>query len=545
MDDSKNPTRPEALETPGKKAWPWLLCVCLIAAGLRLYHLNAPLADNLQAKQTYSSNKARNIARAPFDPMRLSLDLLDDTGRPMDLAEEVPIYIGLVAAAFAALGESEIWGRLLSIAGSLIAILAFFDLARREHGERLARVATLLFACMPLFVFYGRAVMPDSWMLAMMLCCAAAHRRFLDSGQARWLVVAALTGALTVLFKYWGLMIVLVLADMTRAARGWKAWFKPDFILLMAGIVIPTFLWMLLVFAPAPNPVQNGWVAGQPPSPYLVIQRASVLLDRGLYASFFQRFLARDCGVITCGLIVIGLWATARRRPWLRYDAGSLARWSAMALVFYAILAPKMLDHDYYELMMLPAAAVWAALGWTSAATRLAARAAGFKPAPRFLIGRAAPALVLGLAVVLHSPWVARQLFVLDQGKVELGRALAAATNPADRVVVLGPSIALIVPVHYSQREGWAVRATALPPDWAPQLLRWKEQGAVAIGLYFDAKTSRDERRSFQPLIDTLTTLKTASIPASSGRTGYEYVVLSLAGNANERLANAARTSRR
>lgn len=509
------------MHVPKVPDWLYVLAVCALACALRIHHLDAPIADNLQAKQTYSSNKARNIARVPFDPMRLSLDLLDDAGQPMQLAEEVPVYIGVLAAGFVALGESEVWGRLLSIAGSVFAIVAFFLLARREHGDRLARTAALLFACMPLFIFYGRAIMPDSWMLGMMLATALAYRRYLDDRRVRWLAIAALCGALTVLLKYWGLMILLVIADMHRANRGWRAWFQPDFAAFSAILVLPTALWMLLVFAPAPNPVQNGWVAGQPASPYLVFQQPGALANRGFYAAFFSRFLVRDCGFVTAALIAVGAFAVLRRKAPTELDRPSLARWTAMGLVFFVLLAPKMIDHDYYELMMLPAAAIWASAGLWAIADRLngaTARARGF----------VVRATLLSAAVIIQSPWISGGMFHLESGKIALGRSLARATKPGDRVVALGPAIALIVPVHYSERLGWAVRAETLPDHWERQLRDWRRQGAKAIGLYFNGKTKPDERRSYQPLIDALPIVEHQSASLGSREADYEYLVLKM-----------------
>jgi hypothetical protein len=506
----------------------FLFAVCALAIGLRLYHLGAPIADNLHAKQAYSSNKARNIARVPFDPMRLSLDLLDDTGAPMQLAEEVPVYISALAALFRIFGESEACGRLLSIAGSVCAVLAFFALARREHGRRVARSGTLILACMPLFVFYGRAVMPDSWMLAAMLGTAAAFRRYLDSTRLRWLLAAMVCGALTVLVKYWGLMIVFVLADMHRAKHGGRAWLRLDFVALNLAISLPTALWMLLVFAPAPNPVQNGWVAGQPPSPYLVFQAPGALTNRAFYAAFVSRLLVRDCGPITALLMVCGAIAVWRRTAPERLNRGALWRWTLMAIAFFVLLAPKMIDHDYYELMMLPAAALWASAGFCAILDRF----------QRFVSPRRTGLLRAALVtsvVVVHSPWVNGGLFRLEMGKFAFGLALARSTPPEARVVALGPPIALIVPIHYSQRSGWAVRAETLPDGWPDQLRAWRNQGARVVGLYFNHKTKPAQRQSYQKLIDALPILEHRRVDSGIAESRFEYVVLRLE---DGRLAN-------
>ena len=298
---------------PGRRSWLVLAAILVLATVTRLHRLEAPMADNLQAKQVYIANKARSIAKSPFDPLRNTLDFLDEHGHRIELTEEIPLYTGLLAAGYRLFGERDAVGHLLSLLGSLVAIGAFFDLARREHGERTARVATLLLASSPLFIFYGRAVLPDPWMLAGMLGCAAAYRRFLDGAGAGWLVVAAGAGLLAGAFKYFGLMVLIPLADMTRRRFGVRGVFRPSFLTFGAAMVAPIAAWMVLVFLQGPNPVGSGWTGTKDGvRPYLIVQAPGVLRDRHLWGPFFSRFLVRDCGPVAAALIVVGLWAVAR-----------------------------------------------------------------------------------------------------------------------------------------------------------------------------------------------------------------------------------------
>jgi 4-amino-4-deoxy-L-arabinose transferase-like glycosyltransferase len=532
--ESRSPT--PTVERSRGRPGVWLALILALAAVLRLHNLTAPIADNLQAKQAYSANKARNIARAPFDPLRRTLDLLDGQGRPMELVEEVPLYIGLLGGAYALFGEHAAWGRLLSILGSLVAIAAFYDLARREHGARAARIAALLLAIAPLSVFYGRAVLPDPWMLAMMLACAACYRRYLDGEGRVWLFAASVCGLLAVAFKYWGLMIVVVLADMARRRWGtWRALGRPSFVALMAALVVPTALWMALVFARAPNPVWTGWVAGEPASPYLVAQQPSALGNRQLYAALVTRFLIRDCGPFAGVLFAAGAWAALRRRVPDGFRFGSLGAWTFMGLFFYFLFAPKTIDHDYYELMMLPPALTWAALGWMALG-----RSVGWI-ALRSIHPtgwRALAVLVLGLAVVVQSPWIMGGMFRVERGKVALGERLGAACSPTGRVVSIGPGIAHVVVVHESRRAGWTLRARALPDDWPARLAQLHALGAEVVGVYFDAKTTPAERAAYEPMLRALPVVEHRVGPGR--RPAFEYTVLRLGDAEGRRLAAMA-----
>jgi hypothetical protein len=557
-----------------------LAALLLLTVALRLSHLNAPLADALQAKQVYSANKARQIATPPFDPLRLTLGVLDESGKPMALVEEIPVYITMLAGLYRLLGEREIWGRLLSIAGSVVAVAAFVALARREHGRRAALVGGLLLSVSPLFVFYGRAVMPDSWMLAAMLVAAWAYRRYLDDGRRpAWLLATIAAAVAAVGFKYWGLMILVVLAEMARRAEGraWRAWLRPSFVGMVAAIVLPVALWMVLVFLRQRNPVADGWTAGQKVSPpYLVIQDPSILLDRRWYAAAV-RFLVRDGGPITAGLIVLGILNALRRRIPPGFASGGLAGWTLMGGLFFVLLAPKLVDHDYYALMLLPAASLWAARGYLALESRVAStpsasvgrgadeesavaplarvcpsparvaraespgrpRAArGSRETPANDLARPAlrplPAAILLLAVLLHSPWLSGSRFRVESGKVALGRALAAASSPGGRVVALGPGIALITAVHYSGRAGWAERFEGLPSDWPRRVARWRAQGAECLGVYLDARATPAQRAAFDPLLDAL------PVVARGTAAGAQYAIVRLDDAAIARLPDSA-----
>ena len=80
--------------------------------------------------------------------------------------------------------------------------------------------------------------------------------------------------------------------------------------------------------------------------------------------------------------------------------------WTFSGLLFIFIFAPKFLDHDYYGLVALPAAAGWGAIGWRFALSVLRHRS-GVR------VWRVAVAL--GLTAVIQSPWVMLGKFDLER----------------------------------------------------------------------------------------------------------------------------------
>ncbi|MDB5349648.1 MAG: glycosyltransferase [Planctomycetota bacterium] len=548
-----------------------LAAILIASAAVRLYHVSAPMADTLQAKQIYVANKARSIARAPMNPLRNTLDFLDDRGGRMALTEEVPLYHGLLGLGYRVFGERDWVGHALSLLGTLAALLAFFDLVRREWDDRSALVATVLLSASPLFIFYGRAVLPEPWMLAGMLASAACYRRYLDSAAKsarRWLVAASIAGLAAALFKYFGLMVLVPLAAMAwRDAGSWRGLRSRSFLTMAAVMIAPVFAWIVVVFLRSPNPLRSGWVDGKV-YPYLILQAPEVLLAKPFWAGLFGRFLVRDCGPVTAVLIgvgVLGTWFRTRRDGTGRLDAslGTLGAWTVMGLSFYVLLGPKLCDHDYYELMMLPAAALWATRGLQTLGRLADAREFSLMQAfpagldRSFPVGRASPPTyshrnflvdgpghpahdhtgrsgtrpalaILALAVIVQSPWISGGLFRQDEGKLALAGRLRALCPPDGRVVAIGPGIEFPTVVHYSHREGWPVHSPFLPADWRPQLARYRASGATLIAVYFEPKATAAQRASYAPLLHELPVVERHSGARSRAGGPSEFIILSL-----------------
>jgi len=491
-----------------------LAVLLTLAAIVRCYHLGAPLADSMEAKQIFVANRARSIARPPFDPLRNTLDFLDQNGRRMELTEEVPIYTNLLGAAFRLFGEREWLGHGLSLLGMLAAIIAFHDLMQRQYGPAFSLITTAWFVASPLSTFYGRAVMPDSWMLAGMLTSAACYQRYLETGRHRWLLGASAAGLLGALFKYYGLIVLIPLAGMTVRRGGWRACVSWRFLGLATTMILPVGVWMVLVFFRTPNPVSSGWAQGQV-YPYLVLQAPGVLLDPRLYRAFFIRFLVYDCGpAMAIPLLVAVAAVVGRRRP---VPAAGL---TLMGLLFFVGLAPKLIDHDYYELILLPAAAAWGGMG----TSRIAERIAGERRARR----RACEAGILGLALLVQSPLFMRSFFALELGKPIVGKRVAEIVQEFERIVVIGPGIGLVSIVHYSEREGWPIHSPTLAADWREAFGRYRAEGATHAVLYFGADASNHVRESFRPLVECCPLVERRTGPWGRGGGWCEYIILNL-----------------
>jgi hypothetical protein len=492
--------------------WAVLPGILLLALVVRVYHIDRPLVEHWHVKQVFVANKARNIAGPPFNPLCNTFDFLDESGQRLRLTEEIPTYMTIVGAAYRLFGEHEWLGRLWSILATLVGLAAFRGLVEREFSRRIALVATLILAMAPESIFIGRAVQPDASMLACMLLSAYCFRRYLDEARRGWWTAAVLSGLAAAAFKYYGLMVLLPLADMAWRQRGWRGWFRWDFVLLGLGMTLPIFLWMAGVFERTPNPWRRG-ESGH----YFIWEEPKLLTQTVLWERLVGRFLYKDFGPVAAFLLLGGVWAVLRRGQRARPALG----WTLMALGFYFLLGAKLERHDYYELMMLPAAALWAALGWEAFWT---GKLWPSWPARRRAWVGLATLVVL---IVVHSPLVSNGRLRPETAHLILAERVQHFCSPTGRIVILGPDYEYPI-VHYGHREGLVLCRETLDADWYARLADYQAWGAECVVVYFNPLTTDKQREAYMTLTERLPILEHRSGKWSRrGRVG-EYYILAL-----------------
>jgi len=490
----------------GRFKW-GLLGLLVLSALLRLYRIDAPVVDGFFDKQVAIANRARAMAGPPFSLLSAAFDFLPEDGRRMPCNEEIPLYHGLVALGYRLLGEQDWFARAINLVGSLVAIAAFCGLVRREYDAQFALVAGVLFASCPLLIFYGRAVAVDTWMLAGILLAVYCYGRYQDENRLAWLIASGLGALLAAGFKYWGIVALLPIADLAYRRHGLRAAVHYEFWLPAAIVAVPLAWWMFGVFLAGTNPAGH--------CTYFVFQRPEALGK--LLHRFVDRLLWKSCGPVLVGLIAVGGYAVAR----FRVGTKCLWRWTGVGLFYYLLLAPAAVGHEYYDLVLLPACALWGATGWTWLCHRAAT---GQPSAPLSL--RMGVVLLL-LAVVVHSPWIMHGRFRENRGMLVAGDRVQQLC-PNGRRIVAGPLTPQPI-VHYARREGWLWHEHRFP-DWQQRLSHYRRLGAEYVVLYFDRRTGRRERDAYAPLLSALPVVEHRAEPDSSDAIAYEYYILRLSG---------------
>ena len=191
-----------------------ILVLCLV---LRLALAWTPLAGVHAWRQCDTAAVARNFATESMNPLLPRVDWRGDG--PGWVEMELPLFPWAVAVAYRLLGVHDAIGRIAAALGGVAACWWLLCLLTRTSGPRVARWAALLFAILPLNVYYGAAFMPESWMIAASIGGVHHFLRWRqgDGGKHGWASFACIAAA--VLLKPTALCLGLVLLWILLAVR--------------------------------------------------------------------------------------------------------------------------------------------------------------------------------------------------------------------------------------------------------------------------------------------------------------------------------------
>ena len=432
--------RPRLIST--RSVWPLLL----IGAALRLVNLHAPVLGVHSWRQADTAAIARNAFEAGLP---LWLPQVDWGGASSGFAEtDPPLYSQAVAWLYGWFGVQEWLARGLSLVLSLLALWLLVRLGQRLLGADAGWWGGLLFAVLPLSVFYGRSIQPESLLLA---CSALALERGLawrHSGHYRDLALSSLglTGAvlIKVLPALWlGLPLL------------WLAWLRHG-----PGLLRRLELWLVAAVVVGVTGawywhahqlfLQTGlsfgfWGAGANRYSW------SELIGPSYWGNLLLRTSVRGLAVLGLPLLVIGLL-----NKQLKAEARMLPIGLVSVLVAGALAPESSGVHEYYQLPLLLFACPLMGLGWVQLWQQAGRRSR------RWLTS--AMALLLGCSlVVLNLEYWAKEV---PEGNPtwELAQRIRNETPQQARIIsVSGGDPTLLYLAH---RKGWLKGPGAITESW-------------------------------------------------------------------------------
>ena len=352
-----------------RRWWLPMAALVLLTVAVRLPGVSRPLVGQFATKNAVYAMIARNWAsgRSPFWLPMINCQAGGQRGLHL---LEVPVAAYLAGTGSASFGGSlDVWGRATSIAFSAGGVALLFMLVRRWHGDRAAAAAALVLALSPVSIIFGQSFMLESSAVFFILLAFVGVERWLVTGGWPWWLLATLSLSLMALTKIFLLVMLLPLARLVvrklASVDGKFRWRR-----LAAAVTIG-------LLAAAPAAVWCGMVAS--------ISARDNLLSTQVYYSFCRStsvhsfpspllaspdfYLRLVKGLAGAGLTPIGFGLAAVGL--FQQEARRHAAWLLASAILVVLLPGKFFELRYYLLLLVPALAVLAGLGWKAVSMRL------------------------------------------------------------------------------------------------------------------------------------------------------------------------------
>jgi hypothetical protein len=337
----------------------FLFILFLLGFLVRLYKINSPLADWHSWRQADTAAVARNFVKNGYDLLRPRFDDLSNvaSGKDNPLGYrfvEFPVYNFVHALFFQAtegLVSFEVAGRLVTIFSSLISAFFLYLIVKSLLSEWLGILTAGFYLFLPFGIFYSRVILPDQMMLMFTLGSIWFLWRWRKlkkeekNGKVSFFISLTMS-ALAILTKPYALFLLL---------PSWLVIFRPkDYgwaLFYIFFSFLPFVLWRIWMRQFPEGIPANQWLFN------LEGIRFRPAWWRWLFAERLGKLILGYWGLIFLGLGIIFRFSIFLKES-LFYA------WLAGIFAYFSVFARGNVQHDYYQIIILPVVAVFLAKGF-------------------------------------------------------------------------------------------------------------------------------------------------------------------------------------
>ena len=462
--------------------------IVLLALAVRLYHVTFPVAGFAAWRQADTAAMAKNFYENGFDISRPQIDWGGNSAGYVET--EFPLYSYLISLLYAAFAPDDMWGRLLSVVFSLGAVAALYLLVKKNLGEFTACSAAIVYAVLPLNIFYARAIMPESMMLMCSILGVYFFSEWVDRGRVTAFFMSAGCIACAALLKLTALYLGVPLLFLAWQKYGATFLRRPILWVYSALVLIPVVFWYYHAHQLFHESGLSFGIWDYGTGKW---GNFSPLLTFKFYNDvFFKSIAERHLTYPGFMLFVIGLFIRRQRTEEKLFDW-----WLVGVLVFFAIVTRGNQVHEYYQLPFTIPAVIFIAKTLNKFLSPGNIGSYWRTRRPAFIAIALCTALVPVLGFMRYQNYMSGER--LDGSIFELGNAVRQATESGALVVAVDESDPVVL--YRCGRRGWH----ASPDQLTDSLLiqRQKEGARYLVGTmdFFDS----DERKArLQALIRKL-----------------------------------------
>lgn len=339
-----------------------LLGILLLGFTVRLYRFNNPIGEWHAFRQADTSAVSKVFVEKGINPLYPKYFDISNIQSGKDNPEgyrfvEFPIYNVFQAGLFVTLNTLtlEEWGRLVTIFSSLLSILFIFLLVRKHLDSLSALFASFFYAVLPFSVFYGRVILPDPttamtilgglWFFDLWV-----SRRQHTNKNMLFFALAIVLTAFSFLLKPFALFFTLPFLYIAWKEYGWKTLYRWQLWVFLVVTIIPLILWRLWL---------SQYPQGVPASTWLFNEGGIRFTGAYFYWIFAERIGKLILGYFGVVLLFLGLFKR-NEKDYLFFFSFLLS-----AILYMVVIARGNVQHDYYQILILPAICIFLGRGAT------------------------------------------------------------------------------------------------------------------------------------------------------------------------------------
>ncbi len=333
-----------------KKELLLVLILLAVAIAVRLYRIDQPMADWHSFRQADTAAVARNFEIFGFDPLRpRGIDLSNiQSGKDNPMGwrmVEFPLYQSVgyrIKKLFPSLSW-EVALRLTTVVASSLTALLLAVIVRRSVGILAGFITFLSFAILPYSIFYGRAILPEPFMVFWAVLSVFLLARGLP-------VPSAFAAAVALLVKPTALFLLFPVPYLFFRKFSFSKHLLIYLFVYLLICLLPLWWWRV-------------WIQQFPEG----IPVFSWLLNEGnirLKGAWFYWLFAERLGKLILGYwglipFALGLLvAPSKKEGWL------FRLWGIGAMAYLMVVARGNVQHDYYQILLLPVISVYLGKGF-------------------------------------------------------------------------------------------------------------------------------------------------------------------------------------
>ena len=414
----------------------------VLAFSLRVRGVSNSVTDWHAFRQADTASVTREFVKHGVDLLHPRYQDLSNIQSGKDNLEgyrmvEFPIINALVAMLVRTVPTLDLvtTSRFVMILFGVGTTVSIFGVGRAWAGKLVGFAAAVVYAVLPFARYYDRAVLPEGALICFVTASVYFFDRWLQSRLARDYIASLLFLALALLLKpfvaFFGLVYLVLAIQKFR----WRVWLHIELVLFGALAFLPTLWWQHWI---------TQFPTGVPARDWLFNGNGIRLRPAWFRWLFWERLTKLIGGGVGSVILAFAIWPRWRDLAlWVRLTA-----WWLGVLAYWIVIATGSVQHDYYQVPVLPIYCLTLGVGLVYGGRWLVRR-------------RVAPSMAAGIMAVLlgMNVWVSWQFvkgYYGTRADWETAGRAADQLLPADAKVI-APAFGDTSFLFQTNRTGWPI----------------------------------------------------------------------------------------